>query len=118
MDYQLGDKVYFSAELIRKQSAVVSGSLNDSEAKNLENNGGLPEKYTRYNRREHNVRKEGIVCGVRTIKYKGFSDYLGYEEGYGFKTIEHRRVYLIATTKTGFHRVLPEDIELVNLTTD
>ncbi len=110
MDYKLGDKVRFKAELIRKQSSVVSGSLNLSEAKNLEENGMLPERYTRYIKHEPKVPQEGIVCGVRNIRFKGFSDYLGYDEGYGFKTIEYRQVYLVASTMNGFHRVLPEDI--------
>ncbi len=110
MDYKLGDKVRFNAEQIRKQSSVVNSSLNLSEEKNLKENGILPDKYNRYIRHELKNPQEGIVCGVRTIKFKGFSDYLGYEEGYRFRTLEHRKVYLIATTMTGFHRVLPEDI--------
>lgn len=110
MDYKLGDKIQFNAELIRKQSSVVNASLNWREAKNLDDNNMLPEKYTRYIRHEHENPQNGMICGIRTIKFKGFSDYVGYEEGYEFKTLQYRQVYLVATTMTGFHRVLLEDI--------
>lgn len=111
MEYKLGGKVRFNAEIVRKHYSAINRSLNFREVKNLNENGMLPEDYTRYRRNEHKVQKEGIVCGVRNIGFKGFSDYRGYEEGYEFVVIESRQVYLIATNMKGFHRVLPEDIE-------
>jgi len=105
---QLGDKVTFQKELIRKKYSYTGSALSDAECRNLNENGQLPEAYTRYVVHENKTPLTGIICGKRTIKFKGYSRYIGYEEGYGFVTFETKQVYLIATDMKQFHRV-PEE---------
>ena len=104
----LGDKVKFQKELVRKRYSYTGSNLRNSEINELNKIGKLPDAYTRYTTVDNFKVLEGIICGVRTIKYKGFSRYAGYEEGYTFETIENKKVYLVACNMKEFHRV-PEE---------
>jgi hypothetical protein len=115
MKFRLGDKVEFKKELVRKCSSMVNSALDCKGAKELNKVGELDERFTRYSYFQNKEPQVGYICGVRNIKYKGFSEYIGYEEGYGFATIETKQVYLVATTMNSFHRVLPEDISLISI---
>jgi hypothetical protein len=105
---KLGDKVKFQKELVRKNYSYTGGLLSMREVKNLSETGNLSSDFNRYYERNNKKILEGIVCGKRTIKYKGYSNYIGYEEGYGFETIECKSVYLIACNLKEFHKV-PEE---------
>lgn len=105
---KLGDKVKFQKELIRKGYAYTGSALSDKEAKNMNDNGLLPEAYTRYVSYDNKKPLTGIICGKRTIKYKGYSKYIGYDEGCDFVTFEYKQVYLVATGMNAFHKV-PEE---------
>jgi hypothetical protein len=105
---KLGDKVRFQKELFRKGYSYSGSALSDKEAKNMNENGLLPEAYTRYSVYENKKPLTGIVCGKRTIKFKGYSRYIGYEEGYDFVTFEYKQVYLVAVGMSAFRRV-PEE---------
>jgi len=107
---KLGDKVSFQKYLVRKNYSCCNPSINIYEAKQLNGAGELPEQYTRYSEKDNKKVLTGIVCGARTIKYKGFSRYV-YGEGYEFVMIEHKKVYLVATNMNSFHRV-PEEFIL------
>lgn len=49
---------------------------------------------------EHKEELEGIICGKRTIGYKGRHGEYG-----DFIAEEYKEVYLVANTMRGFHRV-------------
>jgi hypothetical protein len=115
MKFRLGDKVTFNNELIRKSSSMVNSALGFREAKQLNGVGELPETFTRYSYFQNKEAQVGYICGVRNIKFKGFSKYSSYDEGYIFATIESKQVYLVATNMNGFHRVLPEDVTLISI---
>lgn len=46
---------------------------------------------------------EGIICGARTIAYRGYTKYWG--DWNEFIPLEYRKIYLVATDLRGFHKV-------------
>ena len=54
------------------------------------------------------------VIGVTSLK-EGWSEYLGYEEGYGFRQAKSHKVYLVAKGVGRRFKVLEEDMELVEV---
>lgn len=90
---ELGQEVRFNKEL--------------KKGKNLEYSDNLYYEYKnglRWGTVEHEKELKGIVCGKRTISYRGWVD-----KDYGnFVTEEYKQVYLVATNMKGFHRV-PEE---------
>lgn len=54
------------------------------------------------------------VIGVTTLK-EGYSEYLGYEEGYGFVQSKSHKVYIVAKGVGRRFKALPEDIEAVEI---
>lgn len=62
--------------------------------------------------------KEGIVCGKRTINYRGYTTrgsgglFLGDVEPPQFKSLEKKEVYLVAVTLRGFYRVPVEWLKI------
>jgi hypothetical protein len=107
---ELGDKVKFQKELMKKNYSFTGTALTTEQAKELNVIGKLDEKYKRYSERDNKKILEGIVCGKRTIKYKGYSNYIGYEEGYGFESEPH------ITVLYGIHEQEPNIVkESINL---
>jgi hypothetical protein len=109
---KLGDRVTFSQEVVKKNYSYVHNGRCSVIAEQYQK-GELSEEYDRYTTIKHKESLTGIVCGVRTVKFKGYSSYQ-IDEGYIFIPLEHKRVYLVATSMNSFHKVLVEDIEPTN----
>ncbi|MFW6016643.1 MAG: hypothetical protein ACOCRK_09405 [bacterium] len=90
---KLGQKVKFSKELKKGENLPYSDKLY------YEYKDGL-----RWGTVEHEEEIEGIICGKRTIAYRGSYD----PDYFEFNTKAYKQVYLIATDMRGFHRV-PEE---------
>jgi hypothetical protein len=73
---------------------------------------GRPERVIeRYkNKNPDNVYR---VIG-QTVLNTGYSEYLGYEGGYGFRMTGCQTVYIVANTLGRRYKVLPEDIVYLN----
>ena len=89
---ELGQKVKFKKELKKGENLERDDSFSYYKYKNGIKWGTI----------EHEE-KEGIICGKRTISYKGH-----VSDGLGFVTEEYKQVYLVVTNMRGFHRV-PEE---------
>lgn len=61
-----------------------------------------------------NNHPETIYTVIGTVNLpQGYSEYIGYEEGYGFKHTGSVQVFIVANTIGIRHKVLLEDMELV-----
>lgn len=60
----------------------------------------------------HKGEKQGIICGVRTVKEGEIEQ--DYEYGYTFTPTKHVKVYLVAVSLGQIVRALPEDLELID----
>lgn len=54
------------------------------------------------------------VIGVTNLK-EGITDYMGREDGYAFKQFKSHKVYIVAKGIGRRYKVLPEDMELVEV---
>lgn len=76
--FELGDKVFVEKYYIRNNAKAFSKYGNCQ----------------RYNLSDLNG--SGVYAGKRTINLKGYSDYIGFEEGYAFVPTEKLQVHLVA----------------------
>lgn len=63
-------------------------------------------------RENRNPEQIFTVIGVTTMK-EGWSDYIGYEEGYAFEQTASKTVYIVANTLGRRYKALLEDLELI-----
>ena len=77
-NFELGDKVFVEKYYIRNNRTVFDRN----------------ENCKRYNLKDLNL--SGVYAGKRVINFKGYTEYIGYEEGFAFVPIEKLQVHLVA----------------------
>ena len=111
---KLGDKVTFSKSVQKTGDSASMGYLTEQQEKELEDNGYI--KLKRFALKEHKP-MHGIVVGVRSIVFEvnlHESDNPYREKDYLVsESLGNTKVFLVACNLSGFKKVLPEDIELV-----
>ena len=61
--------------------------------------------YRKYSTKELDENKEGIICGKRTIHYRGYNQHAFMDEPPEYRPLEYKEVYLIAVDMTRFYKV-------------
>ncbi len=100
---ELGQKVKFNKYLNKRN--CVNTKYDDWDKR---------RNYKKWDTESLDEEKEGIICGKRTINYRGYTEIGHYECPSEFKPLETKQVYLVACDMRRLYRVPKEWLEVGN----
>jgi hypothetical protein len=108
---KLGTKVEFATKYVRNKDSVMYDHYTEEQQKQMDEKAEII--LTRFKRQELSKPLTGIVCGVRNVVIETtLSEDVDKECMYSYNSVG-KKVFLVATNLTGFHKVAEEDIKII-----